>query len=87
MLVVYTEGMARDDKIADFIIRACRAFDAQSDAAPQKRAQNLLKQAIDIPQARLETGSARWWSKFSAGMSALVIDGCPEALLLGNAGF
>ncbi|HIS03995.1 MAG TPA: spore germination protein [Candidatus Pullichristensenella avicola] len=87
MLVVYTEGMARDDKIADFIIRACRAFDAQSDAAPQKRAQNLLKQAIDIPQARLENRLGALVEQILGGMSALVIDGCPEALLLETRGF
>ena len=31
LCAVYTEGMAKDDKVADFILRACHAFDAGAE--------------------------------------------------------
>ena len=50
--VIYTEGMARDDKIADFIVRACRAFCSIA--------------LWTFPRRASKTASALWWSKFLA---------------------
>ena len=86
--VIYTEGMARDDKIADFIVRACRAFDAEgAETPPQKRAERLLNRAVDIPQARLENRLSALVEQILGGMTALLIDGCPDALLMETRGF
>ena len=47
--------MAKDDKVADFILRACHAFDAGAERVDaDMRAEFLLKSAVCIPQARLE---------------------------------
>ena len=37
LCAVYTEGMAQSDKVADFILRACHAFDAGAEAVRRKR--------------------------------------------------
>ena len=88
LCAVYTEGMAQSDKVADFILRACHAFDAGADAvAPQARAEYLLKNAVCIPQARLEERFAELVRQILGGMTALCIDGCQEALLMETRGF
>ena len=88
LCAIYTEGMAQSDKVADFILRACHAFDAGADAvAPQARAEYLLKNAVCIPQARLEERFAELVRQILGGMTALCIDGCQEALLMETRGF
>lgn len=86
--VVFTEGMAKEDKIADFILRACHACDARgADVAPHERAQWVMKNAITLPQARLEGRISALVEQILGGMSVLLIDGCTEALLMETRGF
>lgn len=88
LCAVYTEGMARDDKIADFIVRACQSFDTNAQAiAPESRAEFLLKNAVAIPQARLEYRLGELVQQILGGMTALIIDGCKDGLLMETRGF
>ena len=88
LCAVYTEGMAQDGKVADFILRACHAFDAGAErVAPNERAGFLLKNAVCIPQARVERPCSGIGAQILGGMTALLIDGCADALLMETRGF
>src|SRR5699024_842230 len=88
LCVIYTEGMAQSDKVADFILRACHAFDAGAEAvAPEARADHLLKSAVCIPQARIENRVRELVEQILGGMTALIIDGCRDGLLMETRGF
>ena len=88
LCAVYTEGMARDDKIADCIVRACQSFDTNAQGvAPESRAEFLLKNAVAIPQARPEYRLGELVQQILGGMTALVIDGCKDGLLMETRGF
>ena len=80
--------MAQDTKVADFILRACHAFDAGAgQAAPDARAGFLLKNAVCIPQARLENRMQELTAQILGGMTALLIDGCKDGILMETRGF
>ena len=88
LCAIYTEGMAQSDKVADFILRACHAFDAGVEAvAPEARADHLLKSAVCIPQARIENRVRELVEQILGGMTALIIDGCRDGLLMETRGF
>ena len=88
LCAVYTEGMAKDDKVADFILRACHAFDAGAERVnADMRAEFLLKSAVCIPQARLENRVQELVMQILGGMTALLIDGCADGLLMETRGF
>ena len=72
-------GHGTGHQVADFILRACHAFDAGAgQAAPDARAGFLLKNAVCIPQARLENRMQELTAQILGGMTALLIDGCKD---------
>ena len=88
LCAVYTEGMAREERIADFILRACQACDApMQDVLPCDRAAFLFKNAVSIPQAKLENRLSVLVEQIVGGMTALIVDGSTDALLLETRGF
>lgn len=87
LCAIYTEGMADDKKISEFILHACKETSIATDALPEKRAEVLKKDYIEIAQCSSETRMDEIIAGILGGMTAVIIDGCPEALLLETRGF
>ncbi len=85
LCVVYIEGMADDKKINDFILRAC----VRHQAAPGTRidASYLLGNVLEIAQCEREQRVFRILASLVTGMTAILIDGSEEAILLETRGY
>ena len=88
LFAVYTEGMARDDKVADFIVRACQHAGEQARAVPpEERIDHLMRRDVSIGQARRENRMKILAYEILGGMTVLMADGCDEAILMETRGF
>ena len=85
LCVVYLEGMANDKKIDDFILRACVGH----HAAPGTRidADYLMYSVLEIAQCEKEQRVSRILESVVTGMTAVLIDGCEDAVLLETRGY
>ena len=81
---VYMEGMANDQKIGEFILRACA--EVQPEAAPMDAAA-LAARVIEVAQCDAEDRVEVLLDGIVTGMTALFIDGCGEALLMETRGY
>ena len=85
LCAVYIEGMADDRKISDFILRACVAHVAPPgqniDAA------YLMHKVLEIAQCETEHRVCEILDAVVTGMTAVLIDGCDEAVMLETRGY
>ena len=85
LCVIYMEGMADDRKLSDFVLRAC----AQGAAEPGRHldAGYLIEHVLEIAQCEQEDRVEAVLEAVVNGMSAVLIDGCGEAVLLETRGY
>ena len=84
---IYIEGMADDKKISEFILHACKESDTGEAIAPEQRAERLMESYIEIAQCVKENRMGELITGVLGGMTAVLIDGCGEGLLLETRGF
>ena len=82
---IYMEGMADDRKISDFVLRAC-ARNPLPSGAPLS-AETLAAQVVEIAQCQREARVEAILSAVVTGMTAVLIEGCGEALLMETRGW
>lgn len=87
LCAVYVEGMADDRKISEFILHACKEPSAIEPSPPECRADILMRTCIEIAQCTTETKLKEIVSSTLGGMTALIIEDCPNALLMETRGF
>ena len=85
LCVVYIEGMADDRKLSDFALRACEERGAMP-AVPID-AEYLIQNVLEIAQCETEHRVGTLLDKVVTGMSAVLIDGCGEAVLMETRGY
>ena len=85
LCVMYIEGMADDRKISDFILRACNEHPLPTGAAIDAR--YVSENILEIAQCETESRVEAILEKVVAGMTAVLIDGCDEAILLETRGY
>ncbi len=85
LCAVYIEGMADDRKLSDFVLRACE--ERQDAPGGPIDAEYLIRNVLEIAQCETERRVEAILDKVVTGMSALLIDGCDEAVLLETRGY
>ena len=85
LCAVYIEGMADDRKISDFVLRACD--DAELPEGARLDAERLATDVLEIAQCETERRVEAILEKVVTGMTAVLIDGCGEAVLLETRGY
>ena len=85
LCVVYIEGMADDRKLSDFALRACEEREAPPGAPID--ADFLIENVLEIAQCEKEQRIGALLDKVVTGMSAVLIDGCGDAVLLETRGY
>lgn len=85
LCALYIEGMADDRKISDFILRACVEHNAPSDVRID--AAYLMRNVLEIAQCETEHRVSEILEAVVTGMTAVLIDGCDEAVLLETRGY
>ena len=83
--LVYIEGMASDEKIGQFILHACDP-DAEGIKGPVD-AETLKRRFIEIAQCETEHRMNEIVRSVVTGMTAMLIDGCAEALIMETRGY
>lgn len=86
LCVVYIEGMADDKKLSDFALRACEERPDGKDR-PVVDAEYLIRNVLEIAQCEVESRVSALLEKVVTGMSAVLIDGCGEAVLMETRGY
>ena len=87
LCAVYMEGMADDKKISEFILHACKERQPDSHIPPESRIQALTDDYIEIAQCSAESRMSELITSVLAGMTAVIVDGASEALLLETRGY
>ncbi|MBR6220408.1 MAG: spore germination protein [Clostridia bacterium] len=85
LCAVYLEGMADDMKLSDFALRACEEHEAPPNVAVD--AQYLIENVVEIAQCEAEQRVKPIVEAVVSGRTALLIDGCDEAVLLETRGY
>ena len=85
LCVMYMEGMADDRKISDFILRPCERSASEYSGIPDTR--YFIGRVIEIPQCETERRVGEILDQVVTGMTALLIDGCDEAVLTETRGY
>ncbi len=85
LCVLYIEGMADDRKISDFILRACVTRPATCGKAID--AAFLMENVLEIAQCESEQRVCKILDAVVSGMTAVLIDGCDEAVLMETRGY
>lgn len=85
LCVVYIEGMADDGKLSDFALRACAEFRRHPEGAFDAR--YLAQNVLEIAQCEVEDRMQAILEGIVTGMSAVLVDGCREAVLLETRGY
>lgn len=85
LCVIYLEGMASDQKISDFILRACAADlpEGDMDFTPDA----LMEGVIEIAQCDAENRVQAILDAVVTGMTAVLIEGANQALILETRGY
>ncbi|MBR0369008.1 MAG: spore germination protein [Clostridia bacterium] len=85
LYVIYIEGMASDQKISDFILRACAA-----DISPEKTPvtpESLMERVVEIAQCDTEDRVKQILDAVVSGMTAVLVEGASAALILETRGY
>ena len=85
LCVVYIEGMADDRKISDFVLRACAEH--RADAGTVIDGQYLIRNVLEIAQCETEQRVEKILEDVASGMTAVLVEGCDEAVLLETRGY
>ena len=85
LCVVYVEGMADDRKLSEFALRACAERELPENARID--AEYLIENILEIAQCERESNVEAILEKVVTGMSAVLVDGCGEAVLLETRGY
>ena len=85
LCVVYIEGMADDKKLSDFALRAC--VERQELEELTLDADTLMEKVLEIAQCEKAEIVEDILDKVVTGMSAVLIDGCGEAVLMETRGY
>ena len=85
LCVLYIEGMADDRKISDFILRAC--VEHAIDQPRTIDAAYLMEKVVEIAQCEAEQRVSDILDGVVTGMTAVLIDGCEEAVMLETRGY
>lgn len=85
LCVVYIEGMASDQKISDFVLRACAADlpDGNATFTPQA----LMARVVEVAQCDIEDRVPEILGAVVTGMAAVLIEGADAALVLETRGY
>ena len=86
LCVVYIEGMADDKKLSEFALRACEEHENCGDV-PAIDAGYLIENVLEIAQCEAESRVGAMLEQIVTGMSAVLIDGCGEGVLLETRGY
>lgn len=87
MCAIYVEGMADDKKISEFILHACKEPSSKESIPPENRIDLLTNNYIEIAQCTRESRLQQIISSILGGMTAILVSGVDEALLLETRGF
>ena len=85
LCAVYMEGMADDRKLSDFALRPCEAHEAPAGTTVD--ADYLIHNVLAVSQCDLEQRVEAILKAVATGMTAILIDGCDEAVLLETRGY
>lgn len=85
LCVIYIEGMASDQKISDFILRAC-AEDAPAGAG-RLTPEALMERVVEIAQCDAEDRVGQILDAVVTGMTAVLVEGADSALILETRGY
>ena len=85
LCALYIEGMADDRKISDFILRSCMDHSVASGEALDARL--LMEKVLEIAQCEAEQRVSVILDCLVTGMTAVLIDGCNEAVMLETRGY
>ena len=85
MCALYIEGMADDRKLSEFALRSCEARGIPEGDAPNARA--LMESVLEIAQCEPESRVQVILSAVACGKTALLVDGCDEAVLMETRGY
>lgn len=83
----YIEGMADDRKISEFLLHACKEAGEGDPVPPEDRARRLMERYVEAAQCACERRMEKLISGVLGGMTAVLLDGCAEGLLLETRGF
>lgn len=85
LCIIYIEGMASDQKISDFILRACAADLPAGEAVFTP--DTLMAQVVEIAQCDREERVSAILDAVVTGMTALLMEGADAALILETRGY
>lgn len=85
LCVIYIEGMASDQKISDFILRACAA-DISEKTLPITP-ESLMERVVEIAQCDTEERVSEILDAVVTGMTAVLVEGANAALILETRGY
>lgn len=85
LCLLYIEGMADDAKLSDFALRPCSDMQPTPGAAIDAR--YLVENVLEIAQCTCEHRVSAILEAVVSGMSAVLIDGCTETVLLETRGY
>ncbi len=85
LCVMYMEGMADDRKISNYVLRACTEFENDGNATID--ADYLIRNVLEISQCEKENRVKRILDEVASGMTAVLTEGCDEAVLLETRGY
>ncbi|MBQ2956799.1 MAG: spore germination protein, partial [Clostridia bacterium] len=85
--LVYLEGMAGRAVVDQFILERCLQAKAEEPVEPEERADFLIRRVIAIDDAKKITGFQEMTQQILMGKSAMMIDGCPEAIAMETRGY
>lgn len=83
--LIYLEGMASDQKISDFILRACAAD--LPEGASRFTPESLMNRVMEIAQCDVEDRVGVLLDSVVTGMTAVLVEGSTSALLLETRGY
>ena len=83
--LIYIEGMADERRIGEFVLRACA--DAEAPGLDTRDASDIRERVIEMAQCDPEGRVEAIVNSVATGMTAMLIDGSPEALLMETRGF
>lgn len=85
LCAVYIEGMADDRKISEFVLRACA--EGNIEGGSRIDAACLIEEVLESAQCRAESQVEKVLQDVVSGMTAVLIDGCGEAVVLETRGY
>ena len=87
LCICYMEGMADDNKIGAFILHAC-GMEEDRGASPRRwTSGELMERVLEIAQCEAEARPESLVRSVVSGMSAVLVDGSREALVVETRGY